>query len=67
MSGEITEKLTKMNLREPEGRHAYIARYKNDPEMILVGKEVESDDEHCVIPVRSENRYLLLRYKKHKK
>lgn len=64
MSEEITNSLSKLSLREPETRHAYIIKYKKDPKMIQVGKDVESDDEYSVMPVCFENRYVLLRYKK---
>lgn len=66
MSLEITNRMQKLNLSNSEIRHDYITKYKNDPDMILMGVEVESDDEYSVISVRHENRYKLLRVRRDK-
>jgi hypothetical protein len=42
----------------------YIKQYKEDPDMIQMGPDVESDDEYKVITARSGNTWRMLRVKR---
>lgn len=43
---------------------SYINQYQHDPSMIQVGEDIESDDEHNIMTVRSGDKYCKIRVKK---
>lgn len=43
---------------------SYINQYKNDLDMIQVGDDIESDDEHSIMTVRSGDKWCKIKVKK---
>lgn len=54
----------KPNMNTLSTSQQYIEQYKNDPNMFQVGDDVESDDEHSTMTIRSDDKYVKVRVKR---
>jgi len=62
----IVEDLLKLETTETptETTETYLEQYANDPNMKLVGEDVQSDEEHKVLTIRSGNEYIKTKVKR---
>ena len=58
---EVQQKITINTLSTSQ---QYIQQYKNDPTMTQLGDDVESDEEHDIMTVRSGDKYVKVKVKR---
>ena len=54
----------KININTLSTSQQYIEKYKNDQSMMQVGEDIESDEEHDIMTVRSGDKYVKVKVKK---
>ena len=62
---EIEQNESKPDINTLSTSQQYILQYKNDPTMTQLGDDFESDEEHDIMTVRSGDKYVKVKVKKH--